>query len=112
MSEPASQQPEPDYYPDTSTPWFDAIGNVVVPLLAGFSVSAVIVVSDDAPSFRWPGPVILALTALIAAVQCTYHGRIWTKRTTGPSVSLQLPDTLAAPASARVAISYRPLNEI
>jgi hypothetical protein len=94
MSEPTSQQPGANYFPDTSTPWFDAIGNVVTPLLAGFSVSAVIVVSDDASNFRWPGPAILALTiagtVLIAAIQCAYHGRIWTTRSSGPPAPLHL----------------------
>jgi hypothetical protein len=53
--------------------WVESVGGVATPLLGGFSLASVIVVSEDAASFRWPGPVILALTVaaavLIAAVQ-------------------------------------------
>jgi hypothetical protein len=57
----------------------DSVGSVASPLLAGFSLASVIVVSDDAEKFRWPGAVILALAiaaaALITAVQCAYNAR-------------------------------------
>jgi hypothetical protein len=57
----------------------DSVGSVASPLLAGFSLASVIVVSDDSGNFRWPGAVILALAiaaaALIAAVQCAYNAR-------------------------------------
>jgi hypothetical protein len=53
--------------------WVKSVGGVTTPLLGGFSLASVIVVSDDAAEFRWPGPAILALTVaavvLIAAVQ-------------------------------------------
>jgi hypothetical protein len=53
--------------------WVKSVGGVATPLLGGFSLASVIVVSDDAAKFRWPGPAILALTVaavvLIAAVQ-------------------------------------------
>jgi hypothetical protein len=61
--------------------WVDSVGSATLPLLAGFSTASVIVVSDDAANFRWPGAAILALTiaavVLIAAVQCAYHARIY-----------------------------------
>lgn len=61
--------------------WVDSIGSATLPLLAGFSAASVIVVSDDAANFRWPGAAILALAiaavVLIAAVQCAYHARIY-----------------------------------
>jgi len=61
--------------------WIRAVGDVTTPLLAGFSVASVIVVSDDAGNFRWPGATILVLAiaaiTLIAAVQCAYHTRLY-----------------------------------
>jgi hypothetical protein len=48
-------------------------------VLAGFSVTVVIVVTDDAKNFRWPGEAILALTvaalALIVAFQLAKYAR-------------------------------------
>jgi hypothetical protein len=59
--------------------WVSAVGETTIPLLAGFSVTSVIVVSDNAANFRWPGPAILALglasVVLIIAVQCGYIAR-------------------------------------
>jgi uncharacterized membrane protein YeiB len=60
--------------------WVDAVGSATLPLLAGFSTTSVIVVSDDALNFRWPGLTVLALTIasvlLIGAVQFAYHARV------------------------------------
>jgi hypothetical protein len=42
--------------------WIDSVGTVTLPLLAGFSITSVVVVSDDAGNFRWPGLTILVLT--------------------------------------------------
>jgi hypothetical protein len=57
----------------------DSLGSVAAPLLSGFSLASVIVVSDDSASFRWPGVVafFLAVAAvlLIGAVQCGYNAR-------------------------------------
>jgi CHASE1-domain containing sensor protein len=57
--------------------WIKSVGDISAPVLAGFSVTVVIVVSDNAGSFRWPGWAILALTvaaiALIATLQCARH---------------------------------------
>ena len=57
----------------------DSVGAVAAPLLAGFSLTSVILVSDDAGNFRWPGAVVLALAiaavALIGTVQCAYNAR-------------------------------------
>ena len=56
------------------------VSSATLPLLAGFSTTSVVVVSDDAANFRWPGATILVLTVaavvLIAAVQFAYHARI------------------------------------
>lgn len=53
--------------------WVASVGGVATPLLGGFSLASVIVVSDDAGSFWLPGAAILALTVaatfFIAAVQ-------------------------------------------
>jgi len=60
--------------------WVEAVGSATLPVLAGFSTTSVIVVSDDAANFRWPGATILALALasilLILAVQFAYHARI------------------------------------
>jgi hypothetical protein len=60
--------------------WVDAVGSATLTLLAGFSTTAVIVVSDDTLNFRWPGFTVLALTVasvlLIGAVQFAYHARV------------------------------------
>ena len=60
--------------------WIDSVSSATLPLLAGFSTASVVVVSDDAANFRWPGATILAFTVaavvLIAAVQLAYHARI------------------------------------
>lgn len=60
--------------------WVDAVGDVTIPLFAGFGFTTVVVVSDDARNFRWAGPTILVLASasvcLILAVQCAYHARI------------------------------------
>jgi hypothetical protein len=64
---------------DTAENWIKPVGDVAAPLLAGFSFTSVIVLSDDAGAFKWPGEAILALTiaaiALIAAVQCAKYAR-------------------------------------
>lgn len=61
--------------------WINSVGTVTLPLLAGFSITSVVVISDDAANFRWPGPTILVLAfaalALIAAVQCAYHAHLY-----------------------------------
>jgi hypothetical protein len=60
--------------------WVDSVSSATLPLLAGFSTTSVVVVSDDAANFRWSGATILALAiaavVLIAAVQFAYHARI------------------------------------
>jgi hypothetical protein len=57
--------------------WAKSVGKVTVPLLAGFSFTAVIAVSEDAEKFRWADAAIISLTvaavALIAAVQCSKY---------------------------------------
>lgn len=61
--------------------WIDSVGTVALPLLAGFSITAVVVVSDDAANFLLPGVTILVLAfaalALIVAVQCAYHAHVY-----------------------------------
>lgn len=61
--------------------WIDSVGTVTLPLLAGFGITSVVVVSDDDGSFRWPGLTILVLTVaaliLLGAVQCAYHARLY-----------------------------------
>ena len=41
--------------------WIDSVGTVTLPLLAGFSITSVVVAADDAGNFRWPGLTILVL---------------------------------------------------
>jgi hypothetical protein len=61
----------------------DSVGGVAAPLLAGFSLASVIVISQDAENFRWPGAAILGFTisavALVGTVQCGFNARqyIW-----------------------------------
>jgi hypothetical protein len=63
----------------------DSVGGVAAPLLAGFSLTSVIVISDDAKNFRWSGAAILGFTiaavALVGAVQCAFNARqyIWSE---------------------------------
>lgn len=57
----------------------DAVGGVASPLLAGFSLSALLAVSADRDHFRWPGLTTLLFTVtamlLITAVQCSFRAR-------------------------------------
>src|SRR5215472_16960269 len=61
--------------------WINSVGTVTLPLLAGFSITSVVIVSDDAGNFRWPGATILALSCaalvLVVAVQCAYHAHVY-----------------------------------
>jgi hypothetical protein len=72
----------------------DSVGGVAAPLLAGFSLASVIVISEDAGSFRWPGAAILGFTIaavmLIGTVQCAFNARqyIWS----GADVRAWWPD--------------------
>jgi hypothetical protein len=81
MSEQTSQRPPADDSANPGSVWFKSLGEIVTPLLAGFAVTTLIVVSDDAGKLRWPGAAIIALAlaaiVLIVAVQCAYHGRAW-----------------------------------
>jgi hypothetical protein len=70
---------DPGATPDPLDDWIKSIGETAAPVLAGFSFTVVIVVSDDAAHFRWPGAAILALTVaaitLIAAFQSAKYAR-------------------------------------
>lgn len=61
--------------------WVNSVGTVALPLLAGFSITAVVVVSEDPMDFRWPGVTVLVLAfaalALIVAVQCAYRAHVY-----------------------------------
>jgi hypothetical protein len=52
-------------------------------MLAGFSLASVVLVSEGAANFRWPGAAMLGLAiaaiSLIGAVQCAFNARqyIW-----------------------------------
>ena len=45
----------------------DSVASVAAPLLAGFSLASVLLVSDDAVNFRWPGAAIVALAVASVA---------------------------------------------
>jgi hypothetical protein len=66
-----------DYLSKVSPEWAKSVGNVAAPLLAGFSLTSVIVVSEDAGKFRWGDAAIVSLAiaavALIVAVQCSKY---------------------------------------
>jgi hypothetical protein len=89
--------------------WVDAVGSATLPLLAGFSTTSVIVVSDDAANFRWPGATVLALAIasvlLIGAVQFAYHARIdlsiWSDRKDRKESSVPLLDDNGGDADTR-----------
>lgn len=57
--------------------WIRSVGTTTLPLLAGFSITAVIVVIGSPSFFLWPGMTVFLLTAaavaLIIAVQRAYH---------------------------------------
>jgi hypothetical protein len=57
--------------------WIRSVGTTTLPLLAGFSITAVVVVVGNAAVFLWPGVTIFLLTvaavALMIAVQRAYH---------------------------------------
>ena len=57
--------------------WAKSVGSVAAPLLAGFSFTAVVVVSEDPEKFRWADATILSLTlavvTLIGAVQTSKY---------------------------------------
>jgi hypothetical protein len=75
--------------------WVDSVSKATLPLLAGFSTTAVVVVADDAQHFRWSGWTVLflaiATVVLIAAVQFAYHARIalseWCEQADGKVLS-------------------------
>jgi hypothetical protein len=81
MGESPSRQSDKDSKAasDALDDWIKSIGETAAPVLAGFSFTVVIVVSDDAGHFRWPGEAILALTVaaitLIAAFQSAKYAR-------------------------------------
>jgi hypothetical protein len=60
--------------------WLDSVSSATLPVLAAFSTTSVIVVTDDLSNFRWQGATVFAFTAaavtLIAAVQFAYHARM------------------------------------
>ena len=72
----------------------DSIGTVASPLLAGFSLASVLVITVDPSKFRWSGAAILAFAiaavVLVGAVQCSFNARqyIWS----GAEVSSWWPD--------------------
>ena len=76
-----SNNTEPSDLEELFERWIHTVGDVTLPVLAGFSVTSVIIVSDDAANFRWPGGTILALTiasiTLIAAIQGSGHARLY-----------------------------------
>jgi hypothetical protein len=57
--------------------WIRSVGTTTLPLLAGFSITAVVVVIGSPSFFLWPGVTVFLLTAaavaLIIAVQRAYH---------------------------------------
>jgi len=59
--------------------WFRSVGDVAAPLLAGFSFTAVITLSNDPGHHRWLGITLLAFTvatvSLIAALQFSKYTR-------------------------------------
>src|SRR6266550_3941131 len=60
----------------------DSMGSVAAPLLAGFSMTLLILVITSPGSFRWPGPVLVAFSvsavALVSVVQFTFWARSYT----------------------------------
>jgi hypothetical protein len=57
--------------------WIRSVGTTTLPLLAGFSITAVVVVAGNATVFLWAGTTVFLLTvaavALMIAVQRAYH---------------------------------------
>jgi hypothetical protein len=59
--------------------WFRSVGDVAAPLLAGFSFTAVITLSNDTGHHGWSGMTLLAFTvatvSLIASLQFSKYAR-------------------------------------
>lgn len=61
----------------------DTVGTVASPLLAGFALASVVVISDNSSNFRWPGIGILALSvaaiSFLGALEASFNARrfIW-----------------------------------
>ena len=59
--------------------WAKSVGNIAAPLLAGFSLTSVIVISEDPTKFRWSDAAILSLAiaavTLIFALQTSKYVR-------------------------------------
>lgn len=59
--------------------WFRSVGDVAAPLLAGFSFTAVITLSNDTGHHRWSGVTLLAFTvatvSLITSLQFSKYAR-------------------------------------
>src|SRR5262249_4619835 len=57
--------------------WIRSVGTTTLPLLAGFSITAVVVVAGHAAVFLWPGVKVFLLTvaavAVMIAVQHAYQ---------------------------------------
>ncbi len=57
----------------------EMMGSVAAPLLAGFSLTLLILIITNPDAFRWPGPVLVALAfaavTLISVVQFTFWAR-------------------------------------
>ncbi|MEV6378623.1 hypothetical protein AB0M31_04295 [Streptomyces sp. NPDC051773] len=58
----------------------EAATNIAAPLLAGFSITTIGVVSADSDKFRWPSIALLLLTLaailLVASLQLGFHARM------------------------------------
>ena len=61
--------------------WAESVGNVAAPLLAGFSVTILVLIAQAPDSIRWPGVSILLLTlsaiALVSSVQFGFWARAY-----------------------------------
>jgi hypothetical protein len=61
----------------------DSVGTVASPLLGGFALASVVVISDDSRNFRWPGAAIVALAVaailFLGALEASFNARrfIW-----------------------------------
>ena len=81
MGKPKSKPPKSEPTLPGYMKQVDAISTVASPLLAGFSLASVIIVSNDANNFRWPGWAMLALTIaaimLFVALQFGFMARLY-----------------------------------
>lgn len=76
--------------------WIHSVGTTTLPLLAGFSITAVVVVAGNSTAFTLPGVTVFLLTvaavALMIAVQRAYHACMYFSADQSDATSVRIMD--------------------